>query len=158
MKAAEAETSVGSKGSTIFFIGNTYAARSTDGGKNWQYLDVNKDMQTCFDQYVLYNPQHKIFIWFRQGSVNEFDGTIKDRVGVSRDTISWQMYDVIPSELNADWRYTELDYPNLALGDENLYRTTNMFVIPVPFAKYQGDAGTLQRDARISEWIRCNQS
>lgn len=125
VKAPEGETSVASKGSTVFFTGNTYAMRSTDGGKNWQYLDVNKDMQTCCDQDVLYDPTHRIFIWLRQGIVdNEVN---KDRLGISRDTISWQMYDIIPTELDSAWKVHELDYPQLALGNNYLYITTNIF-------------------------------
>jgi hypothetical protein len=124
-KFAEAETSAATKGSTVFFTGNTYAARSTDGGKNWEYLDVNKDMRTCCDQDVLYDSKHQIFIWFRHGITH--DATNKDRIGISRDTVSWQMYDIIPADLNSAWQRHELDYPHLALGEKYLYITTNIF-------------------------------
>jgi hypothetical protein len=75
-KLAEAETSVASKGTLVFYTGNTYAARSTDGGRTWQYLDVNKDLNTCCDQVVIYDPHHNVFKVYPHDTLGQGNHTL----------------------------------------------------------------------------------
>jgi hypothetical protein len=51
------ETSVASNNNDlIFYTGNFYAARSTDAGKTWQYINASEDFEDfCCDQRVIYD-------------------------------------------------------------------------------------------------------
>jgi hypothetical protein len=50
------EPSVANSGKYVFYTGNKYAARSTDGGATWRYLDPKSDFDKfCCDQDVIYD-------------------------------------------------------------------------------------------------------
>lgn len=122
------EPSVANKGSTVFYTGNWYVARSTDNGTSWRYLDPTSDMfDFCCDQDVLYDPRHEVFVWYRQGASEDNTGENRVRIGVSPDARNWWFYNLRPTDLNTSWRNQWLDYPHLALSNNYLYFTSNMF-------------------------------
>src|SRR2546425_11491533 len=62
------EPSVANKGPIVFYTGNHYAARSSDGGFSWSSVDPFGDMSDfCCDQDVIYVPSRSLFIWERMG-------------------------------------------------------------------------------------------
>src|SRR5919112_5764087 len=62
------EPTVANNGSTVFYTGNWFSARSMDGGKDWKYISlVNSNPEICCDQKVKYDSKHKLFIWYLQG-------------------------------------------------------------------------------------------
>jgi hypothetical protein len=121
------EPSVAARGDLVFYTGNVYAARSTDGGKHWQhiYVAADWDFDTCCDQDVIYDPGHDLFIWYRQGKVDPDTQENKVRIGVSNDTITWTMYDITPSTINPSYKGHKFDYPSLAVGQNYVYVTTD---------------------------------
>ncbi len=121
------EPSLGQKDNTVFYTGNWYAARSTDGGTTWKYVDPFSDMSDmCCDQDVIYDSQHGIYLWYRQG-VQDSTGQNRMYLGVSKDALSWWFYSIKPTNLNTAWTGVWFDYPHLALGGKYLYMTTNVF-------------------------------
>jgi len=127
-----AEPSVAAYNNTIFYTGNSFVARSFDGGANWENLDPTKDFASfCCDQRVVFDPSHKIYIWYRQG--NQGPPELEDpnenivKFGVSKDTISWTMFSISAQSLSKSLSSYFLDYPNVATADNNLYITTNAF-------------------------------
>ena len=101
------------KGNLIFYVGNYYAARSTDGGQTWEFLDPYYDFENihkpqihrfCCDQRVIYDERNDIFIWYRRRFLKIFIEllilpTNKITIGISNDTYPWHMYDIYPTEI-----------------------------------------------------------
>jgi len=122
------EPSAGSNGNYVFYTGNWYAARSTDGGSTFSYINPYADMPTfCCDQEVIYDPSRDIFIWYRQG-VSDANGVNFFKLGISNDNgATWFFYDYYPSNVNDTWTNQWWDYPYITLSDNYLYISSNMF-------------------------------
>jgi hypothetical protein len=122
------EPAVAVNGKYVFYTGNWYAARSTNGGSSWSYVDPYADMSDfCCDQDVIYDKSRDIFIWYRQG-VRNSSGVNRFRLGVSTNGgSSWCFWNWYPTNFNSSWTNQWWDYPHLALSNNYLYFTTNMF-------------------------------
>ncbi len=127
-KSTVNEPSSANSGSYVFYTGNWYAARSTDGGSTFSYIDPYADMPSfCCDQDVLYEQSRDIFIWYRQG-VADTNGVNFFRLGVSNDKgATWYFYNFYPTDVNNTWTNQWWDYPRLALSNNYLYIAPNMF-------------------------------
>jgi hypothetical protein len=126
-RSAVSEPSVASNGPIVFLTGNWYAARSSNYGTSWAYVNPMGDMSDfCCDQDVLYDKNNKIWLWYRQG-ISDSNGDNRFRLGVSKDASSWWFYNIKATNFNAAWAGTWFDYPQLALGNNYLYIATNMF-------------------------------
>lgn len=122
------EPSVANKGPIVFYTGNWYVARSTDNGTSWRYLDPTVDMvDFCCDQDVIYDPNHEVFVWYRQGTSDDSTGENRVRLGISPDARNWWFYNIRPTDLNPSWTNQWFDYPHLALSNNHLFFTSNMF-------------------------------
>lgn len=141
------EPSFASNGTIIFYAGNHYAARSTDG-KNWHYVNPSFDFRGdevdlheqptgkiidlfWADQRVVYDENHQIFIWIRQGEIiREGQSLVTDidRIAVSKDTINWTVYDLRPRDIFKDFgiRDAAFDYPEVIVNDKYLYFTSSV--------------------------------
>jgi hypothetical protein len=105
------EPSVANKGNIVLYVGNWYTARSDDGGVTWNYIDPGSDMRFCCDQDVIYDPNHQVFIWYRQAR-NFANAENSFRLGASYDSLWWWFYDVSPTTLKNSWRNQSFDYPH----------------------------------------------
>jgi hypothetical protein len=139
------EPTVANNGSTVFYTGNWFSARSMDGGKDWKYINpVSSFTDYCCDGVAKYDSKHKIFIWYMQGIQKDSEilskfpqlalfmkdldfGENHMVIGISHDAVNWQFYKFKPRDINADWSNIWADYPNLATSDNYLYVTTNLF-------------------------------
>ena len=135
------EPTFGSNGNVIFFAGNYYAARSSDGGKNWQSIDPRRDFPNdtkdkkstfCCDQKVTYDNDKGLYIWYRQGhemkTNNQNKNTNIGRLAVSSDTVIWHVYDLLADRNvphNSNISRGAFDFPELSLSREYLYLSTN---------------------------------
>ena len=113
-----AEPSFGSDGNIIFYTANHFAARSIQA-KNWQYVNPSFDFRGneydifghptgkiidlfWADQRVIYDTNHKIFIWIRQGQIIKEGQSLHtniDRLAVSKDALKWTAYDLRPRDI-----------------------------------------------------------
>jgi hypothetical protein len=122
-----AEPSTANKGRLIFYTGNWFTARSTDGGTTWTYNDPFGDMADfCCDQDVIYDANRQIFIWYRQ-ALKDTSGENYFRLAVSSDTLNWWYYDIRPTLFSSTWNNQWWDYPHLALSNNYLFLTSNVF-------------------------------
>jgi hypothetical protein len=122
------ESSLANKNNTIFYTGNWMTARSIDGGSTWGYTALSNIWpEACCDQRVVYEPNHKMFIWYMQGTENPASGENRLRIGVSSDTFDWRFYTFKPTDINSTWTNQNSDYPYLALSSKYLYISMNMF-------------------------------
>jgi hypothetical protein len=130
------EPSLAVNGSVVFYTGNWYAGFSTDGGKTFQFLDPQTAFQQfdppgtsfCCDQVVQYIPQIDTFVWLLQYSApNDLDNFQRLAFARTADiaTSQFRIFDVTTKGLGVPGTF--LDFPDLAVGANFLYMTTNIF-------------------------------
>jgi hypothetical protein len=84
-------------------------------------------MPICCDQDVIFDPQHNIFIWYRQAQNDKlYLGENFFALGISSDLKNWTFYAVKPTDIDSTWTKQWFDYPQIALGNKYLYITTNV--------------------------------
>ena len=122
------EPAVANSGDYVFYTGNKYAARSTDGGQTWAYVNPYKDFANfCCDQDVVHDRTNDLLIWFRLGNLDPADKS-DFRLGVSRDSgKSFYVWSWRPTDFDPSWTDVGWDYPHLALSDNYLYFTLNAY-------------------------------
>jgi len=122
------EPTVAVKGRLVLFTANHYAASSTDGGTTFGYLSPKqafKDtgFEFCCDQVAIYIPQIDTFVW----SLQALDpGTQLLLYANSTEFAAHSFHKLLltPSSLNVSG---SLDYPDMAVGANMLYFSTNVF-------------------------------
>jgi hypothetical protein len=139
------EPSADAAGDAVFYVGNWYAALSTDRGQSFAFVDprgfptVNGGF--CCDQVVIYDRDHDLMFWLLQYA---HDGTTNtQRVAVARGQ------DLTPDRSATAWSYLDytpqsfglptnrwLDYPRMALTAEHLWITSNVFDMATPGASW----------------------
>jgi hypothetical protein len=129
------EPSLANANQEILYSGNWYATKSLDGGGSWTFVDPFTLFPPaaggfCCDQVVVYDPNHNIFVWLLQ-YVRDANGTNILRVAVKQGgTLGdnrWHWWDFSPAGTNRAWAGEWFDFPDLELGDNFLYMTTNSF-------------------------------
>jgi hypothetical protein len=147
------EPSVAVNGNVVFYTGNWYAAVSSDGGTTFQYInpasefpDPGPGSQFCCDQVVHYIGDIDTFVWLLQYGPDTGDNIQRLAFAKTADVVNgrWRLFDITTKALNVAGAF--MDFPDLAVGANNLYVTTNIFaadntvgsaVIRIPFAGIQ---------------------
>jgi hypothetical protein len=129
------EPSTAINGNVVFYTGNWYAAFSSDGGKTFRYLDPNNMAQPgdgdavtfCCDQVVNYISSIDTFVWLLQYGPTTGDNIQRLAFAKTADVVAgkWRIFDITPAALEV--RGAFLDFPDLAVGSNFLYMTTNIF-------------------------------
>ena len=132
--SAVGEPSVATRNLIVFMTGNWYAAISVDGGATFQWVDPFHTFPDppgsgfCCDQVVLYMPGLDAFVWLLQYT-GQPNGENRQRLAFARtaDVIhgTWKFFDITSQNLGLAGIW--LDFPDLALGSNMLYVTTNAF-------------------------------
>jgi hypothetical protein len=131
------EPSAAMNGNLVFYTGNWYASISTDGGATFRFVDPFNQLQNppgltfCCDQVVHYIPQIDTFVWLLQYSntANSSGPNIQRLAFATTANAAlgtWRLFDVTPDSLGQPGVF--MDFPDLAVGANMLYMTTNMFV------------------------------
>jgi hypothetical protein len=129
------EPSVSMNGDVVFFTGNWYASVSVDGGQTFKFIDPNSMAQPddpqgvtfCCDQVVNYLPSIDTFVWLMQYGPNT-GGNIQRLAFAQTDDVKagkWRIFDVTTDMLGVPGYF--LDFPDLSVGTNYLYMTTNCF-------------------------------
>jgi len=129
------EPSVAVNGNVVFYTGNWFAALSIDGGSTFKFVDPYQTfpnpagMGFCCDQVALYIKSIDTFVWLLQYT-QDTSGKNIHRLAYATTakvkTGNWKFFDITPASLGFGagiW----LDFPDLALGKNMLYLTTNAF-------------------------------
>lgn len=129
------EPSLSVNGDVVFYTGNWYAALSTDGGNTFSFVDPNTFAQPndppgvtfCCDQVVNYMPSIDMFVWLMQYGPSTGDNIQRLAFAKTDDvkTGKWQIYDITTQMLGVPGFF--MDFPDLAVGADFLYVTTNCF-------------------------------
>jgi hypothetical protein len=129
------EPSLANNGWQIYYTGNWYATKSLDNGATWQFVSPFTTLPSaaagfCCDQLTHYDTSRDIFVWLLQyiadaNGENVFRLAIKQ--GASLHNNSWYWWDFAPRNLNDAWAGTWFDYPDMALSDDHLWVSFNVF-------------------------------
>jgi len=145
----------------VFYTGNWYAAMSSDGGKTFSFIDPaaafpNAEPASsnfCCDQVVQYLSKIDTFVWLMQYGPDTGDNIQRLAFASTTDVVQgrWRLFDITTHILNVDGAF--MDFPDLAVGANFLYVTTNIFgsdnqvgsaVIRIPFSSIQTGTPTAQ--------------
>jgi hypothetical protein len=130
------EPSTSISGDVVLYTGNWYAATSTDGGKTFRYIDPATAFQQfdppgasfCCDQVVHYISEIDTFAWLLQyDSQTGVDNFQRLAFAKTADVAAgrWRLFDITTRRLGVPGSF--LDFPDLAVGANALYMTTNIF-------------------------------
>jgi len=129
------EPSVAAKDQVVFYTGNWYAGVSTDGGNTFRFIDParafrNQDPPNshfCCDQVVHYISKIDTFVWLLQYGPDTGDNIQRLAFAKTADVAQgrWRIFDVTTRMLGVQGAF--LDFPDLAVGANMLYVTTNVF-------------------------------
>jgi hypothetical protein len=145
--AVNDDTSVANVGNDVFYVGDFYAALSTDGGASWSYIDPASAFPAsydgfCCDQQVIYVPSVNLVFWallYLQDSTgnNEVRLAVANPAGLESGT--WTYFDFTnqspppscltdPSGPNCTGLSTGIafDYPQIAYSANDFYLTANL--------------------------------
>jgi hypothetical protein len=161
------EPSMAVNGDVVVYTGNWYAAVSSDRGKTFRYIDPSTAFQQfdppgatfCCDQVVQFIPAIDTFVWLLQYSTaNDVDNFQRLAFARTADVAAnrWRLFDLTAKSLGVPGTF--LDFPDLALGPNKLYITTNIFpphsakvgsaVVRIPFASIA--AGSFRADRFVT--------
>jgi hypothetical protein len=160
---AVGEPSCSINGDVVFYTGNWYAAVSVDGGKTFQFIDPSNMAQPhdpagvtfCCDQVVNYIPSIDTFVWLLQYGPRTGDNIQRLAFATTDDVKAgrWRTFDITTQALGQQGAF--LDFPDLAVGANFLYMTTNVFppnngtagsaVIRIPFASIAAGNPTAEK-------------
>ncbi len=123
------EPCVAQNGRDVFLTGNWFGAVSKDSGQSFAWVDpfsafpsVNDGF--CCDQTTLYDPSRDLFLWLLSYSPDASNNTVRLAVAHGQAELeagNWFLYDFASPA--GSW----FDYPQMALGTNSLYVTTNLF-------------------------------
>lgn len=158
------EPSMAINGDVVFYTGNWYAGRSIDGGRTFQFLDPFNvfpdpaNLGYCCDQVVQYIASIDTFVWLLQygpKSGPQADNIQRLAFATTAEVKSghWRLFDITTTILGVSGQF--LDFPDLAVGTNFLYVTTNIFtpagtsagaaVIRIPIASIAAGRVTAQQ-------------
>lgn len=127
------EGSVSNSGRYGYYTGNWFAARSTDMGRNWSYVNPYSDFSNfCCDQITVHDPSRNDFYWYRQGvpytdGGGNYENVFKLSVDTGWDMSTYCTYTFQPTDVNGNWTNQWWDYPHIQIGADHLYIATNVF-------------------------------
>jgi hypothetical protein len=118
-----AEPALAVSDAALWMTGNWFAARSTDAGRSWSFVDPSADFpEFTSDQDVAYDRRRDMFMWYRQGGLVPGLHENSVKLAVSTDSaVSWCTYTLRPTDLDSSWVNFDFDYPHLGLTDNFLY-------------------------------------
>jgi hypothetical protein len=129
------EPSLSANGDVVFYTGNWYAALSVDGGSTFSFIDPNSFAQPtdppgvtfCCDQVVNYMPSIDTFVWLMQYGPSTGDNIQRLAFAKTDDVKAgkWRIFDITTQILEVPKFF--MDFPDLAVGANFLYVTTNCF-------------------------------
>ena len=155
------EPSAACRDDVVFYTGNWFAAISTNGGSTFRFVDPNvafpdpPGMSFCCDQVVHYIRRIDTFVWLLQYTENTAGANVQ-RLAFARTAAAkrgrWRTVDVTPQALGLGNQF--LDFPDLAVGWNALYMTTNVFrgsrwttsvILRLPFSGIRSGNVVVQR-------------
>lgn len=126
------EPSLGASSTTLLVTGNWFASVSRDDGQTWDVLDPFRlfprpGSSVCCDQVVEYLVDERRWVWLLQYEAVAGENVLRLAVSERGDPSGWHWWDIAPTDLDPAWSGLWFDYPDLALTDEHLLLSVNLF-------------------------------
>jgi hypothetical protein len=135
------EPSFGINHEAIFWTGNWYAAMSGDNGETFNFVNPYDNFPAdgipdavndgfCCDQVTHYDEGEDAMFWLLQYLEDGITNTQRIAVAPSREDVlnnTWFYYDFTPADFGFPAEGFWLDFPDLAVSDQSLYHTTNVY-------------------------------
>jgi hypothetical protein len=155
------EPSCAIDGQVVFYTGNWFAAVSVDGGRTFRWVDPAtsfpdpQGMSFCCDQVVHYIKKIDTFVWLLQYNEDPRGENIQRLAFATSADVArgrWRTFDLTPNLLGVPGLF--LDFPDIAVGSNMLYVTTNGFrgpnweatiLVRLPLAGIRSGQVTAQR-------------
>jgi subtilisin-like proprotein convertase family protein len=117
----------------VLYTSNWFAGYSTDGGATFTQLSPftlfpSTNGGFCCDQDAIYDPHTGLYLWYLQ-YINDANGNIGRLAFTTDPSGTWQYMDLRPDDVAGspfsatDW----FDYPHLALSNNYVYISSNVF-------------------------------
>ena len=125
-------SSVGVNNRFVFYTGDRFAARSTDGGRTFTFTDPTVAFPDYWhDHLALYDQDRGLLFWLQEGvgRSGPEPGTLVSSfsLSVSNDNgLSFCSYSFLPSDLRTTWTSGTWAIPQMRLGNRFLYITWNL--------------------------------
>ncbi len=129
------EPSAAANGQVVIYTGNWYAAVSSDAGLSFKFIDPANAFKAfdpanssfCCDQTAQYIPQIDTFVWLLQYGPDVGDNLQRLAFATTAEVSQgkWRLFDITTAFLGLPGVF--LDFPDLAVGKNSLYVTTNYF-------------------------------
>jgi len=131
------EPTLGALGHTAFYAGNWYACVSADAGATFSYIDPRLTFPSanagfCCDQIAYYEPTRGLLFWTLLYSDDGNTNTIRTAFATSEAEVlgnTWRYVDWHPSNFGFAATGFWLDFPDIAVSNNSLYLTANVFAI-----------------------------
>jgi hypothetical protein len=124
-KSGIGEPSIDGSGKMAFLTGNWYAARSTNNGGTWGYINpfANYGFGTtfCCDQLTVYDSGHDRQLWLRQ-----YTDHLEISSSAGKDLAHWCTYAWRPGNFGLPTS-DSFDFNHMALSTRFLYVSTNVY-------------------------------
>lgn len=126
------EPSVAVNGDIVFYTGNWFASISLDGGQTFRYVDPENSfpdppgMTFCCDQVAHYIKKIDTFVWLLQYNEDAQGNNMQRLAFATTAQIrqgQWRLFDISSKSLGLPGVF--LDFPDIAVGTNMLYVTTN---------------------------------
>ncbi|HEY0547162.1 MAG TPA: VCBS repeat-containing protein [Pyrinomonadaceae bacterium] len=140
-RSSIAEPSTISVGNAVFYTSNWFAARSTDGGQTFSYVDPYATFPSvnggfCCDQVTAYAPTQDMALWGLQYVQSASGGTFRIARTIGSAGIAsnvWTYYNFNPQNFGfaaGAW----MDFPNMSVSATYVYASSNVFTSGGSFA------------------------
>ncbi|GEM_PF-2030235 len=126
-------------GFSAFYTGNWYAAVSSNDGSTWSYINPFRKFPSidggfCCDQYSLYVPKYRMIAWLLQYGYSTTTRKNSYRIAIAKNEANlragvWHYYTFNPQSFGIPLGY-ELDFPHMAISNNYLFVTANVFLGP----------------------------
>jgi hypothetical protein len=155
------EPSLGINGDVVFYTGNWFASVSLDGGQSFRFVDPENSfpdpagMRFCCDQVVHYVRKIDTFVWLLQYTEDAQGNNVQRLAFATTPQLRegrWRLFDITSRGLGLPGVF--LDFPDLAVGSNMLYVSTNGFrgnawectvLVRLPLAEIASGTITAQR-------------
>jgi hypothetical protein len=120
--------SAAGNGYVVFQTGNWFASLSTDGGKNFRYIDPRNAFHNtyggfCCNQWVVYDPSRDLFLWALLYAHDANQGDFKLAAATTSQIArgEWMVWD-FPAGIGRQW-----EGPQLEVSPSYAYLSVNQF-------------------------------
>lgn len=121
--------SISNNGSMIFYTADWGAARSTNGGLSWTYINASSyqgSLKFCCQQDTVFDPTTGLFIWLMTMDFGTGTTLSGYRIGTSDDLVTWTFMTLSLTQMTFPQTVYYAVSTQMQLTGENLWISANL--------------------------------